>query len=277
MISDKAHGVLQELLGLFQEPEKLVGVISEAYIPDVDPDKPMNRWSLANRMMVVLHGTGDARTFNQWKAVGRSVKKGVHAFYLLAPCFVKEEYQDKVTERTEERLKLVGYRGFPVFRAEDTDGEALPSAAPAVFPPLIEVAQAWGLKVRWLGGADGIGLLGKYSPGAREIILLTHSQATWFHELAHAADDRVTGLEGDKAEKEAVAELSAAVLARMYGLRMDLSSWRYLEFYAGANTMALVRSVLPRVEKVLAEILSNVDRNESCDVVGAEEEVAACR
>jgi hypothetical protein len=260
MISDKAQSVLAELIGLFEEPDNLIGTIAEAFIPDLDPDKPMNRWSLANRMMVVMHRTTDARTFKQWQAVGRSVKKGVHAFYLLAPCFVKEEYADKVTKQTEERLKLVGYRGFPVFRVEDTDGEALPSAAPAVFSPLMEVAEAWGVGVRWLGGAKGLGLLGVYSKGEKEIVLLTHSQATWFHELGHAADDRVTGLAGDKNEKEAVAELSAAVLARLYGLRMDRSSWKYIETYGSGNPMALVRSVLPRVEKVLAEILGKVGR-----------------
>jgi hypothetical protein len=275
MISDKAQGVLAELVQLFEEPDKLVGIISEAFIPDLDPDKPMNGWSLANRMMVVMHRTTDARTFKQWQAVGRSVKKGVHAFYLLAPCFVKEEYADKVTKQTEERLKLVGYRGFPVFRVEDTDGEALPSAAPAVFPPLMEVAEAWGVGVRWLGGAKGVGLLGVYSKGEKEIVLLTHGQATWFHELAHAADDAVSGMEGDKAEKEAVAELSAAVLARLYGLRMDRSSWLYIEHYAGKNAMGLVRSVLPRVEMVLAEILSKTNRSEGGDLIFTEEEEAA--
>jgi hypothetical protein len=113
---------------------------------------PSDNWSFCNRLLMYLHNTEDARGFNQWKQAGRSIKKGSHAFYILAPMF-KKVTDKKALESGEfvrkEKQILTGFRGIPVFRFEDTDGapiisEGLKLEIPFEFNGII---QELGLKV----------------------------------------------------------------------------------------------------------------------------------
>ncbi len=47
--------------------------------------KPSDAWSFFNRLIMLMNNTADARGFQQWRKVGRRVKKGAKAFYILAP------------------------------------------------------------------------------------------------------------------------------------------------------------------------------------------------
>lgn len=109
--------------------------------------KPSDSWSLGNKILMFLNGTDDARGFKQWQNVGRSVKKGAKAFYILAPA--KRKITRKVTdedtgeEKEEERAIITGFRDVPVFRCEDTEGDPIPKPEydPLTPPPLHEIAQ----------------------------------------------------------------------------------------------------------------------------------------
>ena len=61
--------------------------------------------ALRNRLLMMLAGTEDARGFRQWEKVGRMVKKGAKAFYILAPRIIK--VKDEETE--EEKHVLAGF------------------------------------------------------------------------------------------------------------------------------------------------------------------------
>lgn len=149
-----------------------------------------------------------------------------------------------------------------MFRVEDTEGEPLPDPeyAPPKLPPLVEVAEAMGVEVSY-DAARGTGAYGSFDPGTEEITLFTHDEQTFWHELAHAAHHRVSdGLApGQDPDQEAVAELSAAVLARLYGAANEGYSFDYLQHYAardGAEDVyRLCLSVLGEVEDVLTYIL----------------------
>jgi len=148
----------------------------------------------------------------------------------------------------------------PVFRVEDTEGEPLPDCDPPRPPPLREVAEIWGLQVRYLpfqGGAYGY-----FRPGAQEIGLATHDEQVFFHELAHAAHQRVNGKlkPGQDWQQEVVAELTAAVLMRLYGRRAnDGGSYRYIRTYAEKakkNVHQACLAVLREAGQVLEAILT---------------------
>lgn len=256
MTTDKARAVLHELVELFQEPEKLIGGMAETLIRA--GDRPVDTWSWGNRLLVWLHGTSDARTFLQWKGAGRSITKGARAFFILAPCTYT------VTETDAEghdvkRERLTGFRAVPVFRLEDTEGRPVRSYEPPALPPLREVASAWGITVDYQpipGGSYGI--RGSYSPTRKRITLFTEDEATFFHELVHAADDRIAPLQGGQdPDQEAVAELGAAVLARAYGSRIDRDAWAYIRAYHD-DPAGAVRRLLPRVERCLSTILGDL-------------------
>jgi hypothetical protein len=113
----------------------------------------------------------------------------------------------------------VGFKVKPVFRAEDTDGDPLDyQLEPPQPPPLWEVAEAWGIQVRYLP-QEREGVLGYIRSGSTgaEIGLHTHDAQVFAHELAHAAHQRVKGeLKGGQHwDQEVAAELTAATLCRL--------------------------------------------------------------
>ena len=98
----------------------------------------------------------------------------------------------KIEEDEEERLVTVGFKAMPVFGLEQTDGDPLPTGDPAADAwlaalPLREVATEWGLAIDTYNGRRN-GPLGRFCPG--RISLGVQNEATWCHELVHAADHR---------------------------------------------------------------------------------------
>jgi len=73
----------------------------------------------------------------------------------------------------------------------------------------------------------------------------------------HAADSRCQAewKGGQDANQEAVAELGAAVLARLFGARIDAHAWKYVSQYT-ENPEQAVRRLLPRIERAFREIFS---------------------
>ena len=145
------------------ELEKIVALFSTTQLPDLcakalinAPEKPSSKWSFGNQLLMLLAGTEDARGFKQWNEVGRYVRKGAKAFRILGPVFVKKSLESADPNETEEIEVLVGFRAIPVFRAEDTEGTELPAYKPRDPPPLLEVAERFGMKVNYLRLSAGI-------------------------------------------------------------------------------------------------------------------------
>lgn len=157
-----------------------------------------------------------------------------------------------------DKTIVVGFRGIPVFRLEDTEGDpvVVPDYTPPPLPPLAEVAGAWGIRVRYGPGEEGrTGFWGYYAPGG-EICLLTYAEKVFFHELAHAVHDRITPLRrGQVARQGIVAETAAAVLLLLYGFEGYVAEAReYVAHYAHESPASAVRGVmrhLSEIEQVL--------------------------
>lgn len=264
-ITDKAQESLQRILKSFKE-----GMVPEALAHTVIPalDVPCSRWSLNNRLLTFLAGTSDARGMRQWNEVGRKVIAGSRAFYILGPIIVKVKPEEEVNAEEKQDGKegklLRGFKAIPVFRVEDTEGAPLesPDVEPPQPPPLTEVAEAWGIRVDYK--AIESRLLGYYSPGKKQITLCTHDESVFFHELAHAAHEKVRGSlkNGQDWEQEIVAELTAATLMHLYGRAPnDGGAYRYIAGYAekaGKDVYRACLSVITEVEQCLNQILSMV-------------------
>ena len=231
---------------------------------------PSDSWSLSNRLITHYNGTEDARGYRQWQAVGRQVKKGCKAFHILAPrtrTFHDTETGPDGTDEEVKRTVVVGFTAVPVFRMEDTDGEDLEyeDLDPPSPPPLMEVADAFDIKVTYAGSSgDYLGFFSPRGADGQRIVLSTHDETTFWHELGHAAHHRVLidagkgGLKGGQVpDQEAVAELCATVLAGLYGRDHTGNAWRYIEHYGNGDAMHLILRVLADVEKSVALILAN--------------------
>jgi hypothetical protein len=124
---------------------------------------------------------------------------------------------------------------------------------PAEFPPLFEVAERLGVSVSYLPFAERY--RGYYRPSENAIVLCSHDVSVFFHELAHAAHNRVCALRGGQVPaQEIVAETVAAVLCRLYG--HDGYLWHGAEYVRGyANGQNPGRAAL----RLLADVQAVLD------------------
>ena len=247
-MNERVKKVMDGILASFESGD-IPEALSIAVLPRLDV--PCSQWSFTNRLLVWLSGSSDLRGYRQWMSVGRNVRKGSKAIYILAPSMRKKRKEDE--ENEEEKMILTGFLGVPVFRYEDTEGEPLdiPKLKPREPPPLFDVAQAWNIDVDWHSYAgDGFGF---YSPSRGMISLATHDEGTFFHELGHAAHHKLLGnlKKGQVWSQEVVAELTASVLAHLYGRKIDLGgNYRYIRSYAEKADMTPHRACLKVIQDV---------------------------
>jgi hypothetical protein len=207
---------------------------------------------------MLLSGTNDARGFRQWIEAGRSVSRGSKAIYILGP--VRKKVRRKTSDEHEGQREefadvLLGFMPVPVFRYEDTAGKDLPVYAPKNPPPLMEVAERFGMRVQYERLAPGV--YGATDHTNKTIFLGTEDADDFFHELGHAIHrtfEPKSG-HGQEPEAETIAQLVAATLARLYESPADSFSWSYIASYAQSNAPQkvgrLCMRVLDRTKKVL--------------------------
>lgn len=255
-MNEKIKNVLDSILNAF-ETGNIPEAISVATFPPIS-GIPSENWSFNNRVIQFLAGTIDSRGFNQWKEVNRFVKKGSKAVYIVIPCFKKVHDEEK----EEDKQVLTSFKPMPVFRVEDTKGDALDyqnMELPEL--PLLDRAKELGVSVKAVPG--NYRYYGYYAPDRKEIGLATPAEKTLFHEMAHAADHILKGKmkPGQDPFQEITAELSAQALARIVGRNIEDTtgnSHRYIKGYAEKINMSPHKAclkVLSDTEKVLNLIL----------------------
>ena len=255
----KAETAAQDILTAFKQGA-IPAAIKTIFINRKD-NIPCRAWSWSNQIITILNGTTDARGFRQWEQVGRHVKKGQHAFYILAP-LIRTIKNDDGTEKSF----LFGFKAVPVFGIEQTEGVELPKTECNSFIdclPFIEVARKWGLNVDCFNGREG-GHLGYYRKG-QAIALGVKNIDVWAHELLHAADDRLGNLteRGQHYRSETVAEFGATVLLHMLGMEQESDKggcWRYISSYCEREEkdpisvcMAVLKRVCDAIDLILTE------------------------
>lgn len=256
---ERAKESLNKLLAMFESGDLPAAVARTMIKPVQGFERPCDSWSLGNKILMLLADTEDARGYKQWQQVGRQVKKGAKAIYILAPCTrtIKESIIDEKTGEERERKKIIitGFREIPVFRHEDTEGEPLPDANfdPPEPPPLQEVAKVFGVSEITYRPGNG-SAYGFYAWGQerKRIVLHTHDIKTWFHELGHAIHNSFRQLKGGQnAEQEIVAELFSATMCELHGVEGYHShAWQYIRHYSDEDPRQALRNIF----RVLADV-----------------------
>ena len=260
--TDRARAALTNLARKFSDGE-FVPTVARTMIRA--PEIPSTKWSLGNQMLMWFEGTEDARGYNQWGQVGRHVKKGSKAIYILAPnTRMVPDKDENGNEKDTKHVIITGFRGMPVFRYEDTDGKPLEQYKPRTIPPLMELAEMNGFRVEY--GNSGHGESGYISVGEKRIHLSTEDPATFLHELVHMYDFKSHERKGGQdPTQEIVAQLGAAVLCEMYGAttpgHTEGYTYQYVANYIKDDDPEAVGracfKVLGRVHKAITAILSD--------------------
>jgi hypothetical protein len=144
-MSERIKAALNGIIEKFEN-----GDIPEAIAYTTFPmaNVPSEKWSFLNRLLMVCAGTLDARGFRQWEKVKRQIKGGRKAFYIITPIRVRKEKQ-----KNDEETILRGFKPSPVFRVEDTGGQALEyenMKLPNI--PLMDKAREWGINIKAIPG-----------------------------------------------------------------------------------------------------------------------------
>ncbi len=261
MKNGKVRDAADRLLKMFaagEMPEAVSRIMTRRKEGDV---RPCDDWSLGNQMLMMAQGTMDARGYKQWEKVGRYVRKGAKAIYILAPITKKVKDLDKESEQEAERVMFKGFKAMPVFRYEDTEGEEIvrPDYEPATYPPLWEAAEKLGFEVRYAPGSGEY--WGSFHLVTKGITLHTHDPKTFYHELAHAVHGSFRELTGGQnPEQEIVAETAAAVLCQLQGIKgYERHNFRYIQSYCKDKgpdqVVKVMMGILADVEKIVQIVL----------------------
>jgi antirestriction protein ArdC len=256
---EKIESELNKLVTFFQTADNVPELVAKTYLSG--QGKPSDKWSLNNRFIQIICGnTEDARTYNQWLQIGRHVKKGEKSFFILAPNTFLVEKEDKITGQKEKIPILKGFRGIAVFADHQTEGKKIVYVnEPKEKPPLIDVAERMGLKVKF--DKTIAGEFGDYDPNTETIRLCTADMGTFFHELAHAVHKRIDGKlkGGQDKDQEIIAEFTSCVIASIYGYDKKGYTFKYIKSYNNGDTAKIGESiikVMSKVEKILNYIFT---------------------
>lgn len=273
---DRVREVYGQLLEAFRAG-RVPGALAQVFL--VRGDFPSAQWSWRNRLILALHGHSDARTYRQWRQVGRQVKKGEHACFILRPMTMKKV--EELDERREvdellgaggeatSRQAVVGFAPVPVFGASQTEGEALPyherHRGFLDSLPLVELARSWGLEVEVIDHPHAAGL---FQPERSQIGLGVANLSTWSHELVHAAEARMgRDLRADDlASRELVAEVGGAVLLSLLGFEREADAggaYQYARGLCGGDEgkmLSLLTELIDRTCKVVQFLLDESER-----------------
>jgi hypothetical protein len=260
---------VEKLLAMFESgkmPEEIAFTIIRRKAGD---EQPSLYWSMGNQILMYAQGTLDARGYSQWKRVGRHVKKGSSAIWILAPLTRRVEHENGKVD-----IVVIGFKPVPVYAVEATEGKELchPDYAPPELPPMWDVAEKLGVSVQYAPLVENY--YGKYSPHSQRITLCASDAVVFFHELAHVVHGTMKPLgNGQSAEQEILAELVACILCELQGIQgYQYQGYNYIRQYTAQMkdesvikvVMKLLNETEAVVEKILALAEEPVDIKAAC-------------
>jgi hypothetical protein len=264
---ERAAGIAQEILTAFEAGE-LPKALAKLFIHR-NVEVPSRHWTWTNRLIALRRSHVYAAGFRQWQEIGRSVRKGEHAFHILAPRVAVAQENDENEGVKKGDRQMVGFLPVPVFGYFQTEGDPLPGAEdePKFLDslPLIEVARSWGLAVALHSYEDSPGRLGYFAQGLG-ISLAVENLGTWAHELIHAADARLGTMVKGTVAREVVAEFGGAILLECLGYPAESDrggAYAYIQWYCRKekrNPIGVCTELLDRTCACVAFLLDEAEK-----------------
>jgi len=207
--------------------------------------------------------------FTAWRRLGRAVRRGERAIWILAPCRGPRPSPESSGDDDMFVRPVYGFWPVPVFDIAQTDGDPLPE----VCRPLAgEDPSGWFDALGVCAGQIGYSVSTTELPGTingdctfatRSIRIECRNEPaqqvkTLAHELAHAVLHE--GMD-DRPIAELEAESTAFVVCRVLGLDTSDYSFGYVASWAGggAEAVAAIKASCARIQRAAGTILAMTD------------------
>jgi hypothetical protein len=256
----------------------------------------LHRYSAFNVLLLMMQNPDVTAVagYKAWQAMGRQVRRGEQALWVLAPVKYKEEVEDEKTGEKGSAVRVRGFKPASVWDISQTDGPELPTPpkplegeAPAAFwDGLVGVLQAEGYTVERTkipGGAKG-----DTSPDKKVRIdtrgTPLEQLAVLAHEVAHVKLGHIEDIDQYRTHRgrfEVEAESTAFII--MSAMDLDTTEWSadYCAGWAKRNP-DLVQETASKVVKtangILDELAPTLEQENGIDqelVAGLEVEMGS--
>lgn len=228
-ITQKSLNVVEETL------ERVKSMTNDEFMKIVEGMANFHEYSYNNQFILALSGASQVAGFRKWLELGRKVKKGSKAIWILAPVVVKKKKEDKKTGKEKDQKIIVGFRSVPVFDISQTEGEEIKknmtTKSDIKIDDLKKVAEILGYTIN----SEALEIAtGGYISG-KTIVLNSNlneieNTGTLIHELAHGELGHTQSNDiSSRSLKEQQAETTTAVLCQILGVERKsefyLKSW----------------------------------------------------
>ncbi len=206
--------------------------------------------------------------FHAWRGLGRNVRKGEKAIWILAP-MTRKVRDDDALATAESNKVLFGFKAAAVFDISQTHGEELPELCIRIvgddpndaYSDLVHVADSLGYEVEDAEFDGGLNGICDFELGCIRVEAnLSPAQRvkTLSHEVAHAIlHEGFTSRELAELEAESVAFCVCSAL----GIDSSVYSFGYLAVWAGDPDKAInhIKTAAGRIQQATDFILSKLE------------------
>ena len=220
-------------------------------------------YSFCNQMILMFHNCSQVAGYRRWQELGRTVKKGSKAVWILAPAYYKKKVtvKDEEGEEEEQEVRKLYFRSVPVFDISDTEGEeikrGLTTSSEINLSKVKETAGRLGfiVKLKPLEIATG-GYIKEKTITLNSNLNNTEHVGTLIHELSHGllehSNDKNAELPAKIKEQQA--ETATYLACQILGVE------RRCQFYLkNWNLSKNIVKDFQRIDKVAKEIIGAIN------------------
>lgn len=253
--------ITKETLSTVKELIKdIQGMTKEEFHKTLDSMVRFHQYSLFNQFLLMFAGASQVAGFRKWQELGRNVKKGEKAIWILAPYFKRVAAKGQEDKEEETEKVISGFFSVPVFDIAQTEGKEIDrnmtTYSPVSLTNLKAFAkcQGFSVKLQPLEISMG-GFINKTNIVLNSNLGKTEHSGTIIHELAHGLLEHQKNGNIPREVKEQQAEVATYLVCKSLGI--ERKSEFYLKAWGLSEDIVKDFKTIDKVSKQILRGLTN--------------------